>query len=65
LREGLKLLWRRVRETASLMIGLPDYERYAAHVRAHHPGRPVMNRAEFVAERTARRYEGRGAGRCC
>jgi uncharacterized short protein YbdD (DUF466 family) len=61
----LKLLWRRARETAALMIGLPDYERYAAHVRAHHPGRTVMSRAEFVAERTARRYEGRGAGRCC
>ena len=61
----LRLLLRRLRETASLMIGLPDYERYAAHVRTHHPGRPVMSRAEFVAERTARRYEGRGAGRCC
>jgi uncharacterized short protein YbdD (DUF466 family) len=59
------LLWRRVCETAGLMIGLPDYERYAAHVRTHHPSRPVMNRAEFVAERTARRYGGRGAGRCC
>ena len=61
----LKLLWQRIRETASLMIGLPDYERYVAHVHARHPGRPVMTRAEFVAERTARRYEGRGAGRCC
>jgi uncharacterized short protein YbdD (DUF466 family) len=58
-------LWRRIRETARLMIGLPDYERYAAHVRAHHPDRHVMSRAEFVAERMARRYEGRGAGRCC
>jgi uncharacterized short protein YbdD (DUF466 family) len=47
------------------MIGLPDYDRYAAHVRTHHPARRVMSRAEFVAERTARRYEGRGAGRCC
>lgn len=61
----LRLLLRRLRETASLMIGLPDYERYAAHVRAHHPGRLVMSRAEFVAERMSRRYEGRGAGRCC
>ena len=61
----LKVLWRQICETAALMIGLPDYERYAAHVRAHHPDRPVMNRAEFVAERMSRRYEGRGAGRCC
>jgi uncharacterized short protein YbdD (DUF466 family) len=61
----LRLLWRRICETASLMIGLPDYDRYIAHVRAKHPGRPVMTRAQFVAERTDRRYEGRGAGRCC
>jgi uncharacterized short protein YbdD (DUF466 family) len=61
----LKLLWRRLRETANLMVGLPDYDRYVAHVRARHPDRPVMDRAAFVAERTARRYEGGGAGRCC
>jgi uncharacterized short protein YbdD (DUF466 family) len=61
----LRQFWRRLRETANLMIGLPDYDRYAAHVRAHHPGRAVMSRAEFVAERMSRRYEGRGGGRCC
>jgi uncharacterized short protein YbdD (DUF466 family) len=65
LRDGLELLWRRLRETARLMVGLPDYDRYADHVRARHPGQRVMSQAEFVAERTARRYEGRGAGRCC
>lgn len=65
LRDRLKLLWQRMRETASLMIGLPDYERYAAHIRLRHPDRPVMSRAEFVAERMTRRYEGGGAGRCC
>jgi len=48
---SLSVLWRRVRETANLMVGLPDYE--------------VMSRAEFVAERTTRRYEGGGSGRCC
>jgi uncharacterized short protein YbdD (DUF466 family) len=62
---SLSLLWRRVRETANLMVGLPDYERYVAHNRTRHPGKPVMSRAEFVAERTTRRYEGGGGGRCC
>jgi len=64
-RRSLGLLWKRVCETANLMVGLPDYERYVAHNHARHPEKPVMNRAEFVAERTTRRYEGGGAGRCC
>jgi uncharacterized short protein YbdD (DUF466 family) len=63
--DRLNLFWRRVRETANLMVGLPDYDRYVAHNRSRHPGTKVMDRAEFVAERTARRYEGGGAGRCC
>ncbi len=62
---SLRVLWRRIRETGNLMVGLPDYERYVAHNRARHPERQVMSRAEFVAERTTRRYEGGGGGRCC
>jgi uncharacterized short protein YbdD (DUF466 family) len=61
----LRLFWRRLRETGNLMVGLPDYDRYVAHNQDRHPDRPVMSRAEFVAERTTRRYEGGGAGRCC
>jgi uncharacterized short protein YbdD (DUF466 family) len=62
----LRLL-RRATETARLMVGLPDYERYAAHRRAVHPREPMMSREEFHRERTERRYGG-GAdriGRCC
>ncbi len=62
---SLSLFWRAFRETAHLMVGLPDYQRYVAHVAARHPGKIAMTKAEFVAERTARRYEGRGVGRCC
>jgi uncharacterized short protein YbdD (DUF466 family) len=62
---SLATLWKRIRETGNLMVGLPDYERYVAHIRERHPDRPAMSRAEFVAERTKRRYEGGGAGRCC
>lgn len=57
--------FRRLRETAALMIGLPDYSRYVAHQRAHHPERPIMGRSEFVQERMARKYGGKGTGRCC
>ena len=52
---------------ARLMVGLPDYDAYAAHRRAAHPGEPVMSRAEFHRERTERRYGGGPdrIGRCC
>ena len=62
-REGLAS----VRRAARLMVGLPDYERYAAHRRSTHPGEPVMTRAEFHRERTERRYGGGPdrIGRCC
>ena len=60
--------WReaaaRAAETARLMVGLPDYDRYLAHRRAEHPDEPAMTRAEFHRERTARRF-GEGVSRCC
>jgi uncharacterized short protein YbdD (DUF466 family) len=55
----------RLRETAHLMVGLPDYRRYVAHRTARHPGEPVMSRSEFVLERLNRRLGGTGPGRCC
>ncbi|TFI59496.1 YbdD/YjiX family protein [Sphingomonas parva] len=62
-RDGLKAAAR----AARLMVGVPDYEVYAAHRRAAHPGEPVMSRAEFHRERTERRYGGGPdrIGRCC
>ncbi|MDP8913956.1 MAG: YbdD/YjiX family protein [Pseudomonadota bacterium] len=52
--------------TARLMVGVPDYEAYAAHRRAEHPGEPVMSRAEFLRNRTERRFGvGGGISRCC
>jgi uncharacterized short protein YbdD (DUF466 family) len=57
--------FRLLRETAHLMVGMPDYSRYVAHRLARHPGAAVMTRAEFARERTARRYEGAAPGRCC
>jgi uncharacterized short protein YbdD (DUF466 family) len=61
----LRAAQSRIRETALLMVGLPDYRRYVAHRLAHHPGSPVMTEAEFVRDRMGRRYEGAGSGRCC
>ena len=54
----------RLAATARLAIGVPDYRRYVAHVRAAHPDREPMDYATFFRERQAARY-GRSATRCC
>jgi uncharacterized short protein YbdD (DUF466 family) len=46
------------------IIGVPDYDRYVAHVRANHPGREPMLRQEFDRQRMADRYSKPGS-RCC
>lgn len=60
----LKAFWQRSVQTARLMVGLPDYARYAAHVREKHPGREPMSEEEFFRTRQQARYGG-GQGRCC
>jgi uncharacterized short protein YbdD (DUF466 family) len=46
------------------IIGVPDYDRYAAHMRAHHPGCELVTRDEFMNQRLASRYSQPGS-RCC
>jgi len=46
------------------IVGVPDYERYAAHMRARHPGAVLLSRTEFFAVRQRERFETPG-GRCC
>lgn len=59
---------KRLREGARMMIGVPDYDTYVAHMRQSHPDLPVMTYAEFFRERQSARY-GEGTTtrgfRCC
>jgi uncharacterized short protein YbdD (DUF466 family) len=56
---------KRVRETAHLMVGVPDYDVYLTHMAANHPDMPPMDRGQFCREREAARFgEGRSL-RCC
>ncbi|MBN4667443.1 YbdD/YjiX family protein [Pandoraea nosoerga] len=48
-----------------LMVGLPDYDTYVAHMRATHPDRPIMSYEAFFRERQEARYGGKSGGRCC
>ena len=58
--------WRRAVQTARLMVGIPDYETYVAHRRAHHPGEPVMSYEQFFRNRQDSRYAvGKGKFRGC
>ena len=63
-RELLRRAWRHAVQTARSTIGVPDYDAYLAHCRAHHPERAPMSYAEFFDERQRARYRGTG-GRCC
>lgn len=53
---------------ARMMIGVPNYDAYVAHVRATHPDAPVMTYEEFFRNRLDARFGGgtstRGF-RCC
>ncbi len=56
---------KRLRDTAYLMVGLPNYDAYLSHMTQHHPESRPMSKAEFFRERQEARYGGRNGGRCC
>ena len=52
--------------TASIMravLGVPDYDRYLAHMRTAHPGDRVMSETEFRHSRMNDKYN--RTSRCC
>ncbi len=61
----LSALARRASETAQLMVGVPDYATYLAHLAETHPGTAPMSREAFFRERQAARYGAGGNLRCC
>ena len=46
-----------------VILGVPDYERYLAHMRERHPEQRPLSEAELLAERQAARA--RLGARCC
>jgi uncharacterized short protein YbdD (DUF466 family) len=63
----MSALLARVRRCAAVLraiVGVPDYERYLAHMRARHPRADVLSSREFFAMRQRERFEKPG-GRCC
>jgi uncharacterized short protein YbdD (DUF466 family) len=63
----LQRLSRRLARTGEVLravAGVPDYERYLSHMRAHHPGTAPLTRDDFARTRMAERYEKPGS-KCC
>jgi uncharacterized short protein YbdD (DUF466 family) len=50
--------------TLRAILGVPDYERYVEHCRAHHPDTLLMTRDQFATEVLERKYSRPGT-RCC
>jgi uncharacterized short protein YbdD (DUF466 family) len=60
----LGVFLRHVAAIARRVSGVPDYDRYVAHVRAHHPGTEPLGWDQFYRARLEDRYSKPGA-RCC
>jgi uncharacterized short protein YbdD (DUF466 family) len=55
---------RRLRQSLRLMVGVPQYDTYVAHMQDKHPDQPVMSYQQFFRERQEARY-GSKVSRCC
>jgi uncharacterized short protein YbdD (DUF466 family) len=51
-------------QSMRLMVGLPDYDAYLAHMERTHPDQVPMSYEEFFRERQQARY-GDGKRGCC
>ena len=60
--ETLKI-FELIKQTARLMVGVPDDETDVRHRQTCHPGEPVMTYEEFYRNRVQARYGGRGRSR--
>ena len=55
---------RRALRVLRTIIGEPDYDRYVAHMREHHPQCAIASHDEFMRQRMESRYTKPGS-RCC
>jgi uncharacterized short protein YbdD (DUF466 family) len=63
-RSGLREYMRTLRQGCRQVFGIPDYERYVAHMAVQHPGEPLLSRRDFFAQSIDRKY-GKSGPRCC
>ncbi|WP_076069174.1 YbdD/YjiX family protein [Sphingomonas montana] len=56
---------RALRDAARLMVGVPSYAAYRAHMAERHPDLEPMSERSFFRNRQDARYGSAGGGRCC
>ena len=64
LESAVRLQLRSLCSACRSVFGIPDYERYLAHIAERHPDAVVLSRREFFARSIDRKY-GKGGMRCC
>jgi uncharacterized short protein YbdD (DUF466 family) len=52
-------------QSMRLMVGLPEYDAYLAHMERNHPDQKAMSYEEFFRERQQARYGDGKRGGCC
>lgn len=55
-KEFVRIFWKRCCQSARLMVGIPDYEKYLDHMKEAHPNHPVMTKQEFYKRAIEMRY---------
>lgn len=67
LAQSVEQAGRYLAQSFRLMVGVPDYDAYCAHMAATHPDQPPMSYEDFFRERQQARYGGGNGrmGRCC
>jgi uncharacterized short protein YbdD (DUF466 family) len=46
--EKIRLIGKHICQCGRLMVGVPDYETYVAHLESPHPGQTPMTYKEFL-----------------
>lgn len=57
-------LWRQGRHFGAMLVGVPDYDVYVAHMAERHPGQEVMTREQFLRSRMEARLGAKTVGKC-
>ena len=52
-------------QSMRLMVGLPEYDTYLAHMEREHPDQAPMSYEAFFRERQEARYGSGRSGGCC
>lgn len=63
--DKIRIIGKRMAQTARLMVGVHDYDDYVRHCREQHPDMQALSRENYFRACQEARYSGNGrVGRC-